>query len=244
MIGLFAIAAAVVAMNPSLQAVVREFSAQGEPGCVSQVTAALTASPDLTERYNALAASGVLKGVVLAAGPGRFGASHKDGVITLTPDFVKSQTPTSGDRDQAVRNLVFILGYEAAKLQSASAIAAADAEGVKRALAATPKGGSIDATNLVSESIQLHIEDEARAYLQGWSDEVDAAVVAKGAPLTALDEFQLLRNGRNTQPLVKAAILPEDQRLVPEATFRFPASARNMKAVVSVLGQSQVPDFM
>ena len=66
---------------------------------------------------------------------------------------------------------------------------------------------------------------------------------AKGRPLTAAEAFQLLRQGRNTKPLLGAAMLPEDQRIVPEPTFRFPPNERNLKAVASVLGRSNVPDF-
>ena len=91
--------------------------------------------------------------------------------------------------------------------------------------------------------MQLHIADEARAYLQGWNDEIDAVTTAKGATLTPTETFKLLTDSRNTKPVLRAAMLSEDQRLAPTGDLRFPATERNLKAMDTALRQSPVPDF-
>jgi hypothetical protein len=88
------------------------------------------------------------------------------------------------------------------------------------------------------------LENEARAYLQGWNDVLDAIAQSQQRNLTPVEVFQSLRDGRNTRPLLAASTLPEEQRIQPDSHFRFPADDHNLKAVTTALDSSSVSDFM
>ncbi len=245
MIGIL-MAAALAASGDPLRPILNEMAAGAGPTSADFVDSALKSSSDLTGQLEAAATSGSLKAIVIGPAPGRFGAFNQQGALHISQAFMAEQTPASGDRTLALENMVFVLGYEASKLDAAEGNARADAqsrEDVKRLAASTPKGSPLDVTSLVQAGMQSHIADEARAYLQGWNDEIEAATTTKGAPLTPTEVFQLLRNGRNTKPVLAAALLPADQRLEPDGRLRFPLNSRNLNAMISVLGASAVPDF-
>jgi hypothetical protein len=114
---------------------------------------------------------------------------------------------------------------------------------LKAQIAATPKGQPFNADAFLQGGMQSKIQNEARAYLEGYNDEVDSAMAAKGGRLNPPEAFQLLKEGRNTRPVLEAAMLPPADRLVPTGTLQFPADAHNLQALTSVLMHSNVPDF-
>lgn len=245
--------AGAVTIEHRLDAILKDFAGGGDAARANTVIAAMKTSPQLVAQLNALAASGLLKGLRLAAaGPaGRFGASCQDGVMIFTPQFIDGQMPagggdSAGRQGVAQRNIVFILGYMAAKLGAAQTMAADEAKrdaDLKAQIAATPKGQPFNADAFLSHGLQANIQNEARAYLEGYNDEVDAAMAAKGGKLNPPEAFQLLREGRNTRPVLEAAMLPPGDRLVPIGTLQFPPEEHNLKAVASVLAHTAVPDF-
>jgi hypothetical protein len=242
-----ALSAGAVLFNQPLESLVDGLNRDADAVHAHQIVAAIASSPSLTRELGDLAADGRLKGVQVGAVTGRYGATHQSGVIRLSPDFIDAQKPASGDLSQATQNLIFVLGYEASKVATASAEDAAEEQSMARLrelFASTPKGTSPDVTGFVREQMNLKSANEAQAYLQGWNDVLDAIVKAQEHKLTADEVLQSLRAGRNTKPLLAAAMLPEGERMQPDAHFRFPANARNLKAVMAVVGQSAVPDFM
>jgi hypothetical protein len=84
------------------------------------------------------------------------------------------------------------------------------------------------------QALGAHLQDEARAYLEGWNDAIDAATA---------EAFQLLKTSRNMHILLEAAMLQPSDRLTPIGTLQFPPDDHNRGAVVSVLMHSPVPDF-
>jgi hypothetical protein len=244
--------AAAATIGPRLDVILKAFAGGDDAAHANTVIAALKTSPQLVDQLNGLAASGLLKGLEIAVGqPGRSLASHQDGVIRLTPQFVDGQMPAGGGdaahrQDMAQRNIVFILGYMAAKLRSAQDVAADDAKraaDLKAQIAATPKGQPFNADAFLKGGLQSNIRNEARAYLEGYNDEIDAAMAAKGGRLNPPEAFQLLKEGRNTRPVLEAAMLPQPDRLVPVGTLQFPADEHNLQAVASVLQHTVMPDF-
>jgi hypothetical protein len=237
--------------KPPLAAVFAAFTAGGDPHA-SQVVSAIEMSPRLVERLSDLASSGVLKSIVLEPDHPGFQASHKDGVISLTPKFVEDQTPP-GDINPDLRarvsaqNIVFVFGYMSSMLQTAPAVQAAEAQllaSARAAIKAAPPGQSFDATEVLLQNAKLHMRDEASAYFEGWNDEVDAARHAANRPLTPVDFAALLVNGRNSRPLIAVLGSTSGERLQTDDQFMLQASEHNLQVMGTVLGHTNVPDFM
>ena len=243
---------AAATIRAPLASILTTFTNGGDQAHAVAVVSAIKTSPRLVEQLNDLAASGLLKGLAInPSGAGRFQATHQNGVISLTPQFIDNQTPAGGGDDAlrseiGARDIVFVLGYMASKLRTAQDVTATDTKMMadfRGLVATTPKGQSSDATELVKQSQEAHLQDEARAYLEGWNDEIDAAMTAKGGLLAPREAFQLLKESRNTHVLFEAALLPPGDRLVPIGTLQFPPDEHNRRAVVSVLTHTTVPDF-
>ncbi|HEY2708691.1 MAG TPA: hypothetical protein VGI95_11625 [Caulobacteraceae bacterium] len=246
-----AAALAIGAVSTPLNAVFDRFEGSGDVMLTGQVIAAIETSPALVRQLDELATSGALKSLTLGSESGPLGASHKDGVITLTPAFVDEQTPADGSDLSArtqigERDLVFVLGYMASKLKTEPATAAAQARlvALNATAASTPKGGPIDGDPAMHAQMALKADEEARAYLQGWNDEIDAQTAAKGAPLTGAEAITLLQESRNAGLLRAAANAPPNQRLETSPTFEFPATQRNIDILAKAIWTAEVPDFM
>jgi hypothetical protein len=243
---------AAATIGAPLASILTTFVNGGDRAHAGAVISAIKSSPRLVEQLNDLAAAGLLKGLALApSGAGRFQASHQGGVINLTPQFIDNQTPAGGGDEAGrseigERDIVFILGYMASKLRTAQDMAAAEAKMIadfRVLVATTPKGRNPDVTELLKHSQETHLQDEARAYLEGWNDELDSAMTAKGSWLNPAEAFQLLKESRNTHVVLEAALLPPDDRLTPIGTLQFLPDEHNRRAVVSVLMHANVPDF-
>jgi hypothetical protein len=239
------VALAAAQISPPLEAILTAFARDSDPVHAAELVAAVKASPALADQLSALAEGGRLKGFALtAATAARTDAWIDQGVIHLTPRFMDEQThPPHAlpDADYGRNNpdeLVFVLGYFTSRLALAADIDAADAriEAQAQAIeAATPKGGAPDFAALIRQSRITHAGFDAISFLQGFNDEMNAAVAAKGEPLTAVEAFDLLRKGVNSRVIGAAAALPPERRLVPGGNFAFPINQRNIDAVTEVL---------
>lgn len=254
MIGLvLVLAAAAAPVSSPLRTMLDDFGRSGDTAHAAQLETAITASPELTRKLGELAASGQLKGFALKpSGPRQFHAWREGGVICFTADFLDVQAsfePRRPDLDYSSanpNNLTFVFGFLASKLETAPELAAWDEKWkaeIRALTSSAPPGSPPDLTAMALKRIDVQLSDEARAFLTGWNAEVGAATAAKGAPLTVPEAFHLLEKGRNTTVLLRAAMLPSDQRIVPAPNFAFPVNDRNLTAVVSVLKTSGVPDF-
>jgi hypothetical protein len=215
MIGVILAAAVTVSPAPNpVRSMLDSFAQDADATHGAELAAAVAASPKLADQLGLLAVRGQLRGFALRPAPAQgAGAWSEAGVISFTPLFLDRQShPTSrlDTVDYAPDELVFILGVMASRLETEAATA-------------------------VAASDQARAAYEARAFLQGWNDELDAAIQAKGALLTAGEAFDLLKKGVNSKVIGAAATLAPDKRLIPSDVFTFPPSDHNVEAVASVL---------
>jgi hypothetical protein len=220
---------AQAAVDGPLAPIIAGFQAKASPDQIKQLTDAIAASPPLEARLEKLAASGVLKGVDLVAQEDERldenrGAEAVGGHILLTTKFLLGQTPhrrvdaKPGDLDPP-DSLVFSLGHLSYHLEN-----------------------PIDRKTLPDSQdarVNLFVRDEAKAYIQGWNDLIDAEAKLKGRPITAAEAASLLPNFKYRSFFIKAngklAVISPDGHLE--------SNARNLQAMTSALFESEVPDF-
>ncbi len=206
------------------------FSGKASPAQVTPVTDAIPASPPLQARLHRRAASGVRQGIALVAQEDARldedqGAEVVGGDILLTGKFLLGQPPhrradakTKADLDPP-DNLVFSLGHLSYHLEN-----------------------PIDRKTLPDSQdarVNLFVRDEAKAYIQGWNDLIDAEARLKGRPITTAEAASLLPNFKYRSFFIKAngkqALVSPDGHLEP--------NGRNLQAMTSALFESDVPDF-
>jgi hypothetical protein len=206
------------------------FQAKASPDQVKQVSDAITASPPLQARLEKLAADGTLKGIDLVAQEDERLDDNKGAVIThghilFTSKFLLGQPPhrrmdaaSKADLDPP-DNLVFVLSHLSYHLENPLDLKSLPASNDARA--------------------NVFVRNEARAYIQGWNDLIDAEARLKGRPVTAAEAASLLPNFKYREFFIKAngklAQVSPDGHLAPDG--------RNLQAMTSALFESQVPDF-
>jgi fructose-specific component phosphotransferase system IIB-like protein len=218
------------ALDGPLAPIIASFQAKASPDQAKQLTDAITASPPLQARLERLAASGVLKGVDLVTqederlDEGK-GAEVVGGHILLTAKFLLGQPPrrrtdaTSKGDLEPPDNLVFSLSHLSYHLEN-----------------------PVDRKTLPQSQdarVNIFVRDEAKAYIQGWNDLIDAEARLKGRPITAAEAASLLTNFKYRSFFIKAngklAVVSPDGHLEP--------NGRNLQAMTSALFESDVPDF-
>lgn len=160
-----------------LQAILDAFARQTAPGQFKQVGDALVASPALTAQLNGLAEAGRFTAIDLSSQQqgGTFKATIQRGHIVLAPAFL-AQVATRRihdvvhEGDLLPNNLVFVLGGLAAHLASPPLAMGPDVQAFIRA--ATRK--------------------DARAFVQGWNDVMDAAMKENGGRQPTPQQFASL----------------------------------------------------
>jgi hypothetical protein len=218
------------AVDGPLAPVIAGFQARATPEQAQQLTNAITASPPLQARLERLATEGRLKGVDLVTQEDERmdenkGAEVVGGHILLTAKFLLGQPPhrridakDKGDLDPPDA-LVFSLGHLSYHLEN-----------------------PIDRKTLPESQdarVNYVILDEAKAYLQGWNDLIDAEAKLKGRPVTAAEAASLLPNFKYRSYFIKAA----GKMAVTSPDGHLPLDGRNLKAMTSALFESEVPDF-
>ena len=229
-LGLACAPAHAAPLDGPLAALLTRFQAQAGADQAKQVADAVTASPPLQARLEKLASDGALKGLDLV-GPddevmdANKGAEIVGGHILLTAKFLLGQPPhrrvaatSKADLDPP-DNLVFVLGHLSYHLEHPLD---------RKALPAD-----------LGDRANTVVGDEARGYLQGWNDLIDAEAKLKGRPITAAEAASLLPNFKYRFFFIKAngklAEVSPDGHLA--------VTGRNLRAMTSALFESEVPDF-
>jgi hypothetical protein len=218
------------AIDGPLGTVMAGFAAKASPEQVKQVADAITASPSLQMRLEGLAASGVLKGVDLVTQEDERldenkGAQAVGGHILLTAKFLLGQPPhrrvgATGKTDLDPPNaLIFSLGHLSYHIEA-----------------------PFDRKTMPKEDgarLNFVVREEAKAYIQGWNDLIDAQAKGLGRPITAAQAASLLPNFKYRSYFIKA----NGKLAVVSTDGHLEANGRNLNAMTSALFESEVPDF-
>ncbi len=211
-----------------LQEVVAAFDQQGTAAQRKQLGEAMAASPALAQRLEAAADAGHFTAIEIVPGqklPNTpFLATIDHGRILLSADFLdRVATRRLSDvvqRDDVLpNNLVFVLGSLLSHLQ---------------APAATPPSD-------MQAFIKAKIEKDARAFIQGWNDVVDAAEKANGNRyLTQQQQGSLLANLRYRTVFVGR----DGRRIVPwTSSGVIDPADRNVALLAESLQRGNLLDF-
>jgi hypothetical protein len=194
-----------------------------------QISGAVTASPQLAKQLVNLASSGKLTQILVV--PERTWGKPFNGIVDgskvlLTADFVKSQFggrlfDVVNDDDILPNNLVFCLGHLAYQL---------GAEAIDPRSFGSPQAYSAK-----------RMQQDAGAFIQGWNDVVDAAVVSNGGKqLTPRQGGQLLMNMRYRSVFLKAIITEPKLEMLSSGLIE--ASAANISSIANALKTSPLAD--
>ncbi len=220
--------AAAPAALDHLQAAMDAFT--GTPQQRSPVVEAINASPALTQQLAAAANAGQLAAIGVAP-PGRppaspFATTIDRGKIVLASDFA-TQTGKKRLIDVAVpneilpNNLVFVLGSLAYHLAHPPP---------------TPQGYP----NPAAYS-QARLDQDARSFIQGWNDVVDAATRENAnQPLGVQQQGALLANLRYRAVLLNTT---GSNKLVFEPTGTIRPTEPNVAAVTDTVRRATLLDF-
>lgn len=249
------LAAVAAAIGGNLQALLDDFAGRSEARHRQQVEQAIRASPELAKQMQELAAKELLTGFTTRAEDAPREPEQANllgwrsgGTIVLTPpllDAVKDGERRFRTLDYSRNNpndLVFILGFMAAKLETQAALEDSKqlmlAEFKKKA-ASAPKGGKVDVTDLLKTRIDTQLADDARAYLLALNKVTDAAETAKGAPLSLKEFSELMMKMRFSAILFASMELKEGQ-IVTAPSLRYAVDDHNIRAVTAALGTSDM----
>jgi hypothetical protein len=210
-----------------LAAILESFKRQSTAGQYKQVSEAIAASPTLAHELGAAADGGRLTGITVAAPSyqpsGPFRTTVEKSRIVFAADFLPQVLPRRlydvvQPDDLLPNNLVFVLGAFAFWLQPPAARSTAD----------------------MNSFIQAHVERDARAFLNGWNDMIEAATRDNGnKPPTPRQISSLLMNLRYRALFIGDAM----KKLQWANSGRLEPTAGNVGAVAEVLRKMKLLDF-
>lgn len=199
------------------------------PEQAKQITEAINASPELSAQLGALVSSGKLTQikVVPVRNWGKpFNAVVDGATMVFAKDFLNSQSSKRlfdvvHDDDILPNNLVFCIGHLAYHL----------------------KFGEISMSGPDLKSFLRKMgEQEASAYIQGWNDVVDAAVISNGGKaLSPRQGGQLLMNMRYRAVFLKA--LGQAEKLELLSSGKIKSNQKNISSMTSAILTSQIADI-
>jgi hypothetical protein len=245
--------AAATPANDALKSTFDELHGQATAAEYEIFDAAVKSSPLLTAQMNDLASAGLLKKISVESTPAtplpgvHFGASVHGSEWVFTTAFLQEKTKRVFDvvrpDDILPSHVVFALGHLAYHGQHAAEITRQENEWRANAaihMKTVWPGTRYDATADIKVMEELHMHDEAGAYIQGWNDVLDAAVKQNGnAPLQLRQAATLLMNLRYQAPFFKA-MQATPNKLEFSADGRIEPNQTNVEALASVLGTSQL----
>lgn len=214
------------AVGARLQKMLGGFGRQAPPAQYAQMKEALAASPALVRQLNALAQAGRLDGFNILPREyiRKFDATIRNGRFVFTPDFLprvatRAIVPVVQAGDPLPNNLVFVLGGLAAYLRLPKPSLKLDLSGYITAWRRT----------------------NARAFIDGWNDVVDAATRENGdRPLATPQCESLLSNLRYRQVFAQATM---DKKITYTDTGTIEPTAQNIDALGEAIGSMKVLDF-
>jgi hypothetical protein len=241
------LAAASVAHAADLKDMLAGLNGDG----ADQVRAAVTASPALAAQLGDLASSGKLTAIEIVRGNGtvrgsRFRADLIDGKLILTTGLLKDlkrHMPSHGSGDLSADNTVFVLGHLAFHALNDADHQAQQEKAAKDLWAHPNADGSVDATNFILNATQGNIEGEARAYIQGWNDVVDAAALANGKPLNLDQTLVLLKDFRYAAYFTMTAAQPGGSLTWEPTSGRIEPNDKNVAIMKAALSHAPVADI-
>lgn len=238
--------------SAALDALCQRLRHQAGKAEADQIVLAIQSSPELSQQLEALMASGKLADiVVLRSGSTVAGTQFRAAVVgnqivltkALLSDLQKDhphQNLLSGADILVPDNTVFVLGHLAAHaLLDADSKTKADAEFNESLKNMNTPGW--DATAAIVKAMNAGLTVEAKAFLQGWNDVIDAATVAH--PNLSPDQIeQLLLNFRYRSYFIQGMQHKPDA-LVMKPNGRFEASDSNVATFIVQLRDSAMADI-
>lgn len=203
------------------------------------ISGAIDSSLALSTQMNELANAGLLTHLMVESPDTQIFGARIDGTSWLfTPAFLREQASKRlydvvAPDDILPNNMVFALGHLAFHARNVKQFAA-NVDAIKKA----------STTNMAAALpllIQLRLQEEAQAFIQGWNDVIDAAVQQNhGVLLTGNQGGNLILNLRHRWLFLKvseggANLFSVDGHIDP--------SAENIEAIVGVLHNSEVIDI-
>jgi hypothetical protein len=246
---------AAASSGAALQGVMAELRAHSSPEQYEMFQEAIDASPVLARQLNELADDGRLRRFAvgdpsdLPPKTGPFSAWISGTTWAFTPQFVQKQAKTRvydvvQPGDILPDNMVFALGHLAYKAETMAAVEAS-LQALKAQASAPRQQQSVllsQPTNLLLQVRDLHMNNEAGAFIKAWNDTVDAAVHENGGKeLTVKQAVTVLLNLRYRSVFVKA-MESTDHRLTIANNGYVEANQANLAAMVQVLSTSPVYD--
>lgn len=228
--------ASPVAPNHELDRILAQLASTASTDQYRQVADAVRSSPRLSDQLNGLAASGKLTEIVVltsaaasnAPKPGPFGAWTTGTSVVLT-DTLLSQLTKNREYDVVnpdevlPNNTTFVIGHLAFHLH-----------------AGTVKPGAFPHMN---DYVAAMLDQEARAFIQGWNDALDAAVQQNNQkPLTPGLIGTFMLNMRYRFVFLTALNQPTD-KVHLEQNGVIEENESNVKSIVTALRHSAIADI-
>lgn len=217
------------------------------------IAGAIGASPALTKQLTVLADSGLITELSIdtplyqAPRPNIFNAGISGTNWVFTSNFLKEQGTARiydvvSKDDILPNNMVFALGHLAFHAQTAPQYKK-DEEALKQITDSSAAMAEAARTNVIlpmKRSIDLRLRYEAGAFIQGWNDVYDAAVIENhGNLLSANQVGSLLLNLRNRAVFLKVM---NDHRLF-SGSGQIEQTAANVDAIAAALHGSKMIDI-
>jgi hypothetical protein len=217
------------------------------------ITKAIIASPALTTQLTTLAENGLITKFSIDMPPSQsmhpniFGAGISGTTWAFTSSFLNEQATVRifdvvGKDDILPNNMVFALGHLAFHTQKEEQFKT-DEEALKRVTDSNDVLDGVKRKDLIGPMgrlVDLRLRYEAGAFIQGWNDVYDAAVLENnGNPLSANQVGNLMLNLRNRAVFLKAM---NDHKLFSDSG-RIEQTTDNVNAIVSALHDSKIIDI-
>jgi len=219
---------------------------------------AISASPALTSQLNDLEAKGLLTEFridesMVPPGQGKpFSARLNGSVWVFTPAFVQQQAKVRlydvvQPGDVLPDNMVFALGHLAFKADTAATMLASEQslQSQFRASRQTGQGSLSGMTpdTFLRASVQMHLQNDAGAFIQAWNDMLDAAVRQNGGrELSIRQVASTMMNLRYRAVFMKAMKSPDHRLLFASNGYLQPDQV-NRDAIAAALATMPVYDL-
>jgi hypothetical protein len=156
---------------------------------------AITGSPQLLAQFNSAASSSTtpLAGFTLGASGGAIQFNPSSNTVQLPATYLTTLVGVGFTSTQAIVNdLTNVLGHEIsheannANVQQQISLLNTS---LQQTISNWDGSGPIDLTTYAESVVNVHLVDEANANLQGWNDEISAAVAANGGAALSMTQI-------------------------------------------------------
>ena len=239
------------------QAVLDKTCEQATSEQCSELKDAAAASPTLAHELDELAGSNLLTAIYVVKDSsassldGFLNASYGDRSMTFTENFLKHAVGEAASDlvmpDRLTPNhLVFAMGHLARHLRLAPEMAELEKTRIAQLRAesrdAADRHAPYDATPWALKGMQIRMEEEASAWIDGWNAMVEAAAVSNGGKPASLVQVSDMLSNFHYRPTIIQAISSKADKAVIDIRGMFARDDHNIAAFVAALKTSRRAD--